>query len=105
MNRVVVPARQTTKVGGIDFLESIPGLLKSLKIPSQAVRHAQSVFSVRCDLSLKCPGEDALHDPTNSSLFSFASFSPLTFHWFNFLNHWRGPYSFLIIGAGRFVLF
>jgi hypothetical protein len=30
--RVAVPARQAT--GGIDFLESIPGLLKSLKIPS-----------------------------------------------------------------------
>ncbi len=34
--RVVVPARQATKAGGVDSLESIPGLLKSLKIPSQA---------------------------------------------------------------------
>jgi hypothetical protein len=31
-NRVVVPARQATSCGGIDSLESIPGLLKSLKI-------------------------------------------------------------------------
>jgi hypothetical protein len=31
-NRVVVPARQATKAGGIDSLESIPGLLKSSKI-------------------------------------------------------------------------
>jgi hypothetical protein len=29
-NRVVVPARQPTWNGGIDYLESIPGLLKSL---------------------------------------------------------------------------
>jgi hypothetical protein len=32
MNRVAVPARQVTEAGGIDCLESIPGLLKSLKI-------------------------------------------------------------------------
>ncbi len=31
MNRVVVPARQATEAGGIDFLESIPGL-KSFKM-------------------------------------------------------------------------
>ena len=31
-NSVVVPARQATQAGGIDSLESIPGLLKSLKI-------------------------------------------------------------------------
>ena len=31
-NRVVVPARQATQPGGIGFLESILGLLKSLKI-------------------------------------------------------------------------
>jgi len=30
--RVVVPARQATQVGGIEALESILGLLKSLKI-------------------------------------------------------------------------
>jgi hypothetical protein len=35
-NRVVVPARQATLSGGIDSLESIPGLLKSLKIWAQA---------------------------------------------------------------------
>ncbi len=34
-NTVVVPARQTSKAGGFDSLESIPGLPKSLKIPSQ----------------------------------------------------------------------
>ncbi len=33
-NRVVVPARQATQAGGIDTLESIPGLHKSLKIPA-----------------------------------------------------------------------
>jgi hypothetical protein len=32
MNRVVVPARQATQPGGIGSLESILGLLKSLKI-------------------------------------------------------------------------
>jgi hypothetical protein len=32
MNRVVVPARQATQPGGIGFLESILGLLRSLKI-------------------------------------------------------------------------
>jgi hypothetical protein len=30
----VVPARQVTQAGGIDALESITGLLESLKIPS-----------------------------------------------------------------------
>ncbi len=34
-NRVVVPARQPTLAGEIDSLESIPGPLKSLKIPAQ----------------------------------------------------------------------
>ncbi len=34
-NRIVVPARQATQAGGIDSLESIPGLLYSLKIPVQ----------------------------------------------------------------------
>ncbi len=33
-NRVVVLARQATKAGGINSLESNPRLLKSLKIPS-----------------------------------------------------------------------
>ncbi len=32
-NRVVAPAYQATNAGGIDSLEPIPGLLKSLKIP------------------------------------------------------------------------
>ncbi len=31
-NRIVVPARQATKAGRIDYMESILGLLKSLKI-------------------------------------------------------------------------
>ncbi len=31
-SRVIVPARQATYTGGIDSLESIPGLLKRLKI-------------------------------------------------------------------------
>ncbi len=31
----MVPARRSTWAGGIDSLESIPGLLKSLKIPPQ----------------------------------------------------------------------
>ncbi len=30
--RVIVPARKSTQAGGIDSLESIPELLKSLKI-------------------------------------------------------------------------
>jgi hypothetical protein len=33
---VVVPVRQAVWAGGIDSVESISGLLKSLKIPSQA---------------------------------------------------------------------
>ncbi len=33
-NRFVVPARQATQSSGINSLESIPGLHKSLKIPS-----------------------------------------------------------------------
>jgi hypothetical protein len=33
--RVFVPARQATKGGGIDLLESILGLLRSLKIRAQ----------------------------------------------------------------------
>ena len=32
---VVVPVRRATKVGGIDFFESIPALLKGLKTPPQ----------------------------------------------------------------------
>ncbi len=37
-NRVDEPARQATQAGGIDSLELIPGLLKSLKIPSQLTK-------------------------------------------------------------------
>ncbi len=42
-NRVVVQARQATKAGGIDFLESILGLLKSLIIraPGSFLMHPQ----------------------------------------------------------------
>ncbi len=36
-NRVVKLARLATKAGGIDSLESIPGLFKSFKIPSLGV--------------------------------------------------------------------
>ncbi len=35
-SRVVVQARQATKAGGIDSMESIPGLVTSLKIPYQS---------------------------------------------------------------------
>jgi hypothetical protein len=35
MNKVVVPARKATQPGGIGSLESILGLLKSLKIRAQ----------------------------------------------------------------------
>ncbi len=40
---VVAPARQATKAGGIDFLESILGLLKSLQIraPGSFIMHPQ----------------------------------------------------------------
>ncbi len=34
-NKIVVPTRQATQAGGIDSLESIPGLFTSLRIPSQ----------------------------------------------------------------------
>jgi hypothetical protein len=37
MNRDAVPARQATLADGIDYLDSIPGLLKSLKIPSPII--------------------------------------------------------------------
>jgi hypothetical protein len=36
MNRVVVPAHQATQRGGIGSLESVLGLLKSLKIRAKA---------------------------------------------------------------------
>jgi hypothetical protein len=41
--RVVVPARQATWVGGIGFLESIPRLLKSLKIPAGILVYFRSL--------------------------------------------------------------
>ncbi len=37
VNWVAVPARQASQAGEIDSLESIPGLLNSLKIPSLIV--------------------------------------------------------------------
>jgi hypothetical protein len=37
MNRVIIPARQATKPGGVGSLESILGLLKSLKIRALGV--------------------------------------------------------------------
>ncbi len=37
-NRVIVPARQATKDGGIDSLQSSPGLHKRLKIRAQATK-------------------------------------------------------------------
>jgi hypothetical protein len=42
-NRAAVPARQATQAGGIDFLESIPGLLKSFKISS--LSHQTTIMS------------------------------------------------------------
>jgi hypothetical protein len=42
-NKVVVPGRQATQPGGIDSLESILGLLKSLKIRDQ--RYLKSVLT------------------------------------------------------------
>jgi hypothetical protein len=41
VNRVVVPALQAKQVGGIDSLESSPGLLKSLKMKSLFARIKQ----------------------------------------------------------------
>ena len=41
-NRVIVLARQATKTGGIDPLESIPGLHKRLKIRAQVIFYLQT---------------------------------------------------------------
>jgi hypothetical protein len=41
-SRVIVPARQATKVGGISSLESIPGLHKSLKFGLSLPRYLAS---------------------------------------------------------------
>ncbi len=58
-NRVVVPARQATQVGGIGSLESILGLLKSLQIqalkPISSYKNSQggnSCFSQRLQLQM-----------------------------------------------------
>ncbi len=42
MNRVVVPTRQATYADGIDSLESILGLIKSLKIRDQRLLYCNS---------------------------------------------------------------
>ncbi len=41
----VVPARQATSAGGIDSLESIPGLHKSLPIRALGVRYANPILT------------------------------------------------------------
>jgi hypothetical protein len=45
IHRVVVPARQATQPGGMGSLDSIPGLLKSLKIRTQFSGFNQVTFS------------------------------------------------------------
>jgi hypothetical protein len=45
-NRVVVPARQATPAGGIDSLELVPGLLKSLKIRIQKIFRNSGYFNL-----------------------------------------------------------
>ncbi len=62
-NRVIVPARQATKAGGIHSLESIPGLHKRLKIrapiSSSALHNAQfTVWTVFVN-HLRSPGIDS----------------------------------------------
>jgi hypothetical protein len=46
MNRVVVPARQAKHPGGIGSLESILGLLKSLKIRALAGRYDNPITTL-----------------------------------------------------------
>jgi hypothetical protein len=46
MNRVVVPARQATPPGGIGSLDSILGLLKSLKIRALAGQYDNPSYLV-----------------------------------------------------------
>jgi hypothetical protein len=62
-NRVVIPARQAAKAGGIDSLESIaPGLLKSLKnrhrkqpyYTYQKMGHKYDIYGSNAHLST-CP--------------------------------------------------
>jgi hypothetical protein len=43
MNRVIVPARQASKAGGINSLESIPGVHKRLKI--RALQEAEALMT------------------------------------------------------------
>jgi hypothetical protein len=48
---VVIPARQATQPGGIDSLESILGLLKSLKIRAPVYRRSvRSLCRLICKL-------------------------------------------------------
>jgi hypothetical protein len=47
MNRVIVPARQATQAGGIDSLESIPGLHKRLQIWPLVISFFPLLFSKR----------------------------------------------------------
>jgi hypothetical protein len=48
----VVPARQATKAGGIDSLDSNSGLLKSFEKPSQIIgKHFASSVNVRSEHS------------------------------------------------------
>jgi hypothetical protein len=51
--RVVVPALQATWACGIDSLEFIPGLLKSLKIPSLKDADAHCTYSLVIEDYLK----------------------------------------------------
>ncbi len=48
-NRVVVPARQATQPGGIGSLESILGLLKSLKIRAQIIYFRPWMIQIQND--------------------------------------------------------
>jgi hypothetical protein len=53
MNRVIVPARQATQPGGISSLESILGLLKSLKIRALVYLYQRQFFPRAFNLFLK----------------------------------------------------
>jgi hypothetical protein len=54
-NRVVVPACQAIKPGGIGSLDSILGLLKSLKIRAQGLKVGQ-VEKIYHSAAKKCKG-------------------------------------------------
>ncbi len=62
-NRVVVPARQATQPGGIGSLESILGLLKSLKIRAQQSHTGKQEAALNNNLSkiLTCSHESQLN--------------------------------------------